>query len=236
MEEGFPHSCGNEVIMAVNTVREDETLKTAGKTVTLLRLFRYLLSYRKMIAFVIFIMLLTVGISLINPLIIERAINVNIKNNDIEGLLKLGAAALVMNVAMILLIKLRMYLMARMSNDVLVKIRNELYEHIQTLSFSFFDSRPTGKILARIIGDVNSLKDVLSNSVTTLIPDFITVCAVVLIMAVKNWKLALAAMSSLPLMIIGVLIVQTKSHARWQIHRKKSSNLNAFIQDRKSVV
>ena len=91
MEEGFPHSCGNEVIMAVNTVREDETLKTAGKTVTLLRLFRYLLSYRKMIAFVIFIMLLTVGISLINPLIIERAINVNIKNNDIEGLLKLGA-------------------------------------------------------------------------------------------------------------------------------------------------
>ena len=151
-------------------------------------------------------MLLTVGISLINPLIIERAINVNIKNNDIEGLLKLGAAALVMNVAMILLIKLRMYLMARMSNDVLVKIRNELYEHIQTLSFSFFDSRPTGKILARIIGDVNSLKDVLSNSVTTLIPDFITVCAVVLIMAVKNWKLALAAMSSLPLMIIGVLM------------------------------
>ncbi len=231
MEEGFPHSCGNEVIMAVNTVREDETLKTAGKTVTLLRLFRYLLSYRKMIAFVIFIMLLTVGISLINPLIIERAINVNIKNNDIEGLLKLGAAALVMNVAMILLIKLRMYLMARMSNDVLVKIRNELYEHIQTLSFSFFDSRPTGKILARIIGDVNSLKDVLSNSVTTLIPDFITVCAVVLIMAVKNWKLALAAMSSLPLMIIGVLIVQTKSHARWQIHRKKSSNLNAFIHE-----
>ena len=217
--------------MAVNTVREDETLKTAGKTVTLLRLFRYLLSYRKMIAFVIFIMLLTVGISLINPLIIERAINVNIKNNDIEGLLKLGAAALVMNVAMILLIKLRMYLMARMSNDVLVKIRNELYEHIQTLSFSFFDSRPTGKILARIIGDVNSLKDVLSNSVTTLIPDFITVCAVVLIMAVKNWKLALAAMSSLPLMIIGVLIVQTKSHARWQIHRKKSSNLNAFIHE-----
>lgn len=217
--------------MAVNTVREDETLKTAGKMVTLMRLFRYLLSYKKMIAFVLFIMLLTVGISLINPLIIEHAINVNIKNNDTEGLLKLGAAALFMNIAMILLIKLRMYLMAKMSNDVLVKIRNELYEHIQTLSFSFFDSRPTGKILARIIGDVNSLKDVLSNSVTTLIPDFITVCAVVVIMAVKNWRLALAAMSSLPLMIVGVIFVQTKSHKRWQLHRKKSSNLNAFIHE-----
>ena len=149
-----------------------------------------------MIVLVLFIMLLTVTISLINPLIFEHAIDVNIKNNDAEGLLKLGALALVLNVTMILLIKLRMYLMAKMSNDVLVKIRKELYEHIQTLSFAFFDSRPTGKILARIMGDVNSLKDVLSNSVTTLIPDFITVAAVDIIMILKDWKLALSAMSS----------------------------------------
>ena len=217
--------------MSINTVREDETLQTVSKRTTLLRLFRYLLAYRKMIVLVLFIMLMTVTISLINPLIFERAIDVNIKNNDAEGLLKLGALALVLNVTMILLIKLRMYLMAKMSNDVLVKIRKELYEHIQTLSFAFFDSRPTGKILARIMGDVNSLKDVLSNSVTTLIPDFITVVAVVVIMVVKDWKLALAAMSSLPLMIVGVWFVQSKSHVRWQIHRKKSSNLNAFIHE-----
>lgn len=217
--------------MAINTVREDETLKSASKRSTLSRLFRYMLSYKRMIAFVLFIMLCTVGISLINPLIIERAINVNIKNNDVPGLIRLGIAAVAMNIGMILLMKLRMYLMAKMSNDVLVKIRSELYEHIQTLSFSFFDSRPTGKILARIIGDVNSLKDVLSNSVTTLIPDFLTICAVVVIMLVKNWKLALAAMSSLPLMIVGVWFVQTKSHVLWQIRRKKSSNLNAFIHE-----
>lgn len=217
--------------MGINTIREDETTKSVSKKTTLLRLFRYLLSYKRMIVFVLFIMLCTVCISLINPLILEHAVNVNIKNNDVNGLVKLGIAAVILNIIMILLIKLRMYIMAKLSNDVLVKIRSELYEHIQTLSFSFFDSRPTGKILARIIGDVNSLKDVLSNSVTTLIPDFITVCAVVLIMVLKNWRLALAAMSSLPLMIIGVWFVQSKSHVRWQIHRKKGSNLNAFIHE-----
>lgn len=217
--------------MGINTIREDETTRSMSKRAVLLRLFRYLLAYRRMIAFVLFLMLCTVGISLLNPLILERAVNVNIKNNDISGLARLGIVAVALNVTMIMLVKLRMYLMARMSNDVLVKIRNELYEHVQTLSFSFFDSRPTGKILARIIGDVNSLKDVLSNSVTILIPDFITICAVVLIMLVKNWRLGLAAMSSLPLMIAGVWFIQTKSHARWQIHRKKSSNLNAFIHE-----
>ena len=124
-----------------------------------------------------------------------------------------------------------MYVMAKVCNSILVTIRQELYVHIQTLDFQFFDSRPTGKILARIIGDINSLKDVLSNCVTTLIPDFITISAVAVIMFVKDARLAAAALISLPLMAAGIWYIQTHSHERWQIHRKKSSNLNAFVHE-----
>lgn len=176
-------------------------------------------------------MAVCIGITLINPLIVEYAVDVSIANSDQNSLYKLGIFALIINITLVLLVKLRMYLMSILSNDILVTIRQELYVHIQKLSFSFFDSRPTGKILARIIGDVNSLKNVLSNSVTTLIPDFLTLLAVVVIMFVKDFKLALSAMASLPLMIIGVWFIQTRSHKRWQIHRKKSSNLNAFIHE-----
>ncbi len=217
--------------MSINTVKEDEYLKSVGKRVTLLRLFRYMLSYKAPIAIVLCIMLITVAISIINPLIIERAVDVYIANKDFDGLLRLGAIALAMNVTFVLLVKLRMYLMAKMSNDVLLTIRQELYTHIQKLSFSFFDSRPTGKILARIIGDVNSLKDVLSDSVTTLIPDFVTICSVVTIMLLINWKLALASLITLPFMMFGLWFIQTKSHKKWQVHRKKSSNLNAFLHE-----
>ena len=217
--------------MSVNAVKEDEYLKAVGKKTTLLRLFRYMLDYKAPIAVVLFIMMITVAISIINPLIIERAVDVNIANKDFSGLLLLGSFALAINIIFVLLVKLRMYLMARISNKVLLTIRQELYTHIQKLSFSFFDSRPTGKILARIIGDVNSLKDVLSDSVTTLIPDFITICAVVTIMLIINWKLALASLITLPFMMFGLWFIQTRSHIRWQIHRKKSSNLNAFIHE-----
>ena len=110
-------------------------------------------------------------------------------------------------------------------------IRQELYTHIQTLDFQFFDSRPTGKILARIIGDINSLKDVLSNFITTLIPDFITICAVAVIMFAKNPALAAASLISTPIMAICIWLIQIYSHKRWQIHRKKSSNLNAFVHE-----
>ena len=217
--------------MSVNAIKEDEQLHSVSKKTTLLRLFRYMLAYKLPIAAVIIIMLVTVAISIINPLIIRHAIDTNIADNDLQGLLTTGGIALALNIAFILLVKLRMYLMARISNQVLLTIRQELYTHIQRLSFSFFDNRPTGKILARIIGDVNSLKDVLSNSVTTLIPDFVTISAVVAIMIIINWQLALASLVTLPFMMFGLWFIQTFSHKRWQLHRKKSSNLNAFIHE-----
>jgi len=217
--------------MAVNAVKDDEYLNSVSNKNTLTRLFKYLLAYKLPIVGVIFIMIITVTISIVNPLIIEYAVDVHIKNKDFENLLVLGGFAVAINLLFVLLVKIRMYLMAKISNQVLLTIRQELYTHIQKLSFSFFDSRPTGKILARIIGDVNSLKDVLSNSVTTLIPDFITICAVVTIMLLKNWKLAFASLISLPIMMFGLWYIQTRSHHRWQLHRKKSSNLNAFIHE-----
>ncbi len=217
--------------MAVNSYKEDENLNEVSKLKTLGRLFSYLLSHKASIFVVLLIMAYCVCVSLINPLIIESAIDNHISTGDYIGLYRLVVIALILNAILIILVKARMYIMAKVCNKVLVTIRQQLYTHIQTLDFKFFDSRPTGKILARIIGDINSLKDVLSNSVTTLIPDFITICAVVGIMFVRNAKLAAAALISIPLMIMGMLFIQIRSHKRWQIFRKKSSNLNAFVHE-----
>ena len=217
--------------MPVNSYKEDEKAAEVSKLQTLSRLFSYLLQYKLPIFGVLLIMAYCVAVSLINPLLIEKAIDDYIAVKDFMGLYKLAAFAITLNLILIVLVKLRMYIMAKVCNSVLVNIRQQLYTHIQTLDFHFFDSRPTGKILARIIGDINALKDVLSNSVTTLIPDFITVCAVVAIMFIKNPILAAASLISIPFMIAGVWFIQTRSHAKWQIHKKKSSNLNAFVHE-----
>lgn len=217
--------------MAVNSYREDEYMENTDKKKILRRLFSYMLEYKGILIAVLICMGITVAISLVNPLLIEEAIDHYIAQSDFKGLMKLGLFALILNIIFIVMVKIRMYVMALVSNKILMRIRNDLYEHIQTLSFSFFDSRPTGKILARIIGDVNSLKDVLVNMITTLIPEFVTVVGVVVIMMVKDYRLALASLSTIPLMIAGIWFVQTASHKRWQIFRKKGSNLNAYIHE-----
>ena len=216
--------------MAVNSYKEDEQLEGIGKKETLRRLFSYLSQYKLQVLGVMGCMAITVVVSLANPLIIEKAIDVYIANKDMQGLFRLAAITVAINVVFILMVKVRMYVMARVSNQILLEIRQELYEHIQTLSFSFFDNRPTGKILARVIGDVNSLKNVLVNAVTTLIPDFITICGVAVIMVVKDWRLALASLSSIPLMAVSIWFIQKYSHSSWQVFRKKGSNLNSQTQ------
>lgn len=217
--------------MPINSFKDDEQTVESSKLSTLMRLFSYLLAYKKTIIGVLLIMAFCVFVTLINPLIIEKGIDDYIRPGNFRGLFILLSIAVVLNIIMVLFIKLRMYVMAKVCNSILLTIRQELYTHIQTLDFHFFDSRPTGKILSRIIGDINSLKNVLESCVTTLIPDFVSICAVLAIMFVKSPVLALASLSSLPIMAGGMWFIQVYSHKRWQIFRKKSSNLNAFIHE-----
>lgn len=217
--------------MSINSYKEDEQLSQSSKGRTLLRMLSYLFVYKKEIILVLFIMAFCVAVSLLNPLIMEEAIDNYISRGDILGLVRLILFAAVLNLLMVGAIKLRMYVMAKVCNSILVTIRQELYTHIQTLDLQFFDSRPTGKILARIIGDINSLKDVMNNFVTTLIPEFLTVIAVAVIMFVKNPGLAAASLCSLPFLMVCVWLIEFYSHKKWQDFRKKSSNLNAFIHE-----
>lgn len=217
--------------MAVNASRMDEEQKEVSKKETIFRLFGYLLVYRRELVLVLLIMAGTLAISMITPLLMERAVNVHVANKDVTGLLTIGAVSLGMFFLYLAGTKARMAVMASVSNRVLVTIRQQLYEHIQTLSFHFFDTRPTGKILARIIGDVNSLKDVLADSVTQLVPDLLTVLCVAVIMVIKNYRLAMAALIAVPLLAAGMFFIETTAHKLWQVFRKKNSNLNAYVHE-----
>ncbi len=217
--------------MSFNSYKDDEQSTARSKAQTLKRLLGYLFAYKWQIVLVLVIMGYGVAVSLMNPLIMETAIDDYIGQNDFRGLYRLLLIALTVNLALVATVKLRMYIMAKVCNRILLTIRQELYTHIQKLDFAFFDSRPTGKILSRIIGDINSLKDVLSNCVTTLVPDGLTVVAVIVIMVCKNPALAFASLLTLPFMAAATFYIEYKAHPRWQIFRKKSANLNAFIHE-----
>lgn len=215
----------------MNGYKIDENTEKQSKFSTMPRLFKYLFKYKGRIAIVFALMAIGTIVDLVNPLLNERAIDKYIIPKDLPGLIRIVIIGAVINLIAVTAIKIRMYLMAKTSNKVIQDLRQELYDHIQGLDLAFFDSRPSGKILARIVGDTNSLKDIIENAITTLIPNLVTVVAVMVIMFVKNWKLALAALCSLPFLIAGVFLISVMAEKHWRKKRQKSSNVTAFINE-----
>lgn len=217
--------------MPINNFRQDEDLKENLNVNIIKRLLLYLKPYGGPVTKVLLLMAFVIAVELFNPYFLKIGIDKFIKNGDWKSLILLGGVMVVLNSIAMICSRLRILAIGRISNKILLTIRQQLYSHIQKLSFSFFDNRPTGKILARIIGDVNSLNDLFTNSVTSLVPEIIKITAVVIIMMVMNYKLGLVSLATLPVMIIVMFFISTSSRKRWQTNRKKSSNLNAFTHE-----
>ena len=131
--------------MAVNSYKQDEHSTDVGKMKTLMRLFSYLLDYKKEILAVLAIMAFCVFVSLVNPLIMENAIDKHISTGDFPGLAKLIGIAVVLNVIMILFVKLRMLIMAKVCNSILVTIRQQLYTTSRPWIFPFSTAVPPAR-------------------------------------------------------------------------------------------
>ena len=217
--------------MAINSTREDEELKESLKLDVLKRLLSNLLEYRGRIALVTLLILLTVAISTAYPLLIEKIIDDEIVAGNTRGLLIMSAVMIVIALVSYLATRIWRRIMADVSNDLIMNIRRKLYVHIQELGVDFFDQRPSGKILARVTGDVNALKDVLSSTVTTLAPEAVTLVVILVIMTIKSPILTLSAAVAVPIIMIGLYFCEILAHRRWQIWKKKDSNMTAFIHE-----
>lgn len=213
------------------TVNKDDKITQKSNIEIIMRLFAYLKPYKLEIAETLFLMSIVIAVELLNPYFMKRGIDEYIVQKDIKGLFLLGGIMIIANILALVCSRKRIRIMAKVSNKIILTIRQELYVHIQSLSFSFFDSRPTGKILARIIGDVNSLNDLFSNSVTNLIPDMIKIIIVVMIMLSMNFQLALLSLTTLPFLLLSMFCIQIVSRKRWQTYRKKNSLMNAYIHE-----
>lgn len=217
--------------MENNSIKKDEEVMRRSKSEITLKLLEYLKPY-KLKSFIVILLMIFVMISgIVNPLLLEVAIDKYVVNKNVNGLIIIGGALIVLNLLAWILSKIRWTLITSITNDILVNIRHELYSHIQYLSFDFFDGRPVGKILSRVVSDVNALKNLFSQSIQSLIPQLLNLLCVAIIMFIMNFKLALASVTLLPILGIAMFCIEIYSRRRWEVYRNKRSNLNGFTHE-----
>ena len=215
----------------LNNIEKDEEIVQRSKKEIIIRLMAYLKPYKAKSMIVILLMILVMLCNVVNPYLLQQAIDVHVVNKDINGILLIGGLLLIINIFAWIASKIRWTMISKITNNILVNIRHELYEHIQKLSFDFFDNRPVGKILARVVGDVNALKNLFNQSIQTLIPELLSLICVAIAMFILNIKLAMACIILLPFLTIAMFYIEIHSRKRWEVFRNKRSNLNGFTHE-----
>jgi ATP-binding cassette, subfamily B, multidrug efflux pump len=217
--------------MARNKFNVDEELETPFNIVHLKRLLNYVKPYKRKILFTVLIMIIASGANLIGPYLIKQAIDEEIPGRDTTGLMILAGIYLIALIITGICMKYRIRMMSEIGHNVIRNIRKDLFTHLQKLSFSFFDSRPHGKILVRVVNYVNSLSDLLSNGLINLITDLFSLLVIIGFMLAIDVKLTLAAMAGFPILAAIIFLIKNAQRKAWQNLSNKQSNMNAYIHE-----
>jgi len=209
----------------------NDIVHESSKIQIIKRLLAYVKPYKLKVIFVIFLLLIVMACSTLTPYLMKLSIDTFVKEKNVKALLYLGGGLILINVFSMILSGIRTVAMSKITNQILVDIRHSLYTHIQTLSFNFFDNRPVGKIISRVVGDVNALQNLLNNSIVNLIPNVFTIILVICVMLLLNPALAGICLITMPLLLFTMLFIQIKADNKWKLFREHRSSLIGYTHE-----
>ncbi len=211
-------------------VIDDEVIERPFNMKQFLRVMSFLKPYKKRVILACFLMVITSVCSLAQPMLMSNAIDgINESNtsNFPYYLIGMVACALIGAVCM----RYRARVMDTAGRSAIADLRQYLFNHIQDLSFNFFDTRSAGKIMVRVINDVNSLNDLLTNGIVNVFIDCVTIVLLLVLMLAVNWKLTLISLSILPFLLLILFGLKRKMRKNWQVVRNKISNMNGYLHE-----
>ncbi len=221
--------------MARNKFDVDERLESPFQLKHLKRASKYIARHKyKMLLALLMSALASVAtlyIPQITRWVIDEAIPAG---NTPENMAQIGQRALMFVgiVAMsIVFFTVRSRMMAHVSQQIIHDIRSDLFAHLQKLPFSYYDSRPAGKILVRVINYVNSVSDILSNGIVNMIIEIITLVFIVVYMFATDATLATVIIAGLPIFIGIIILIKPRQRKAWQNQSNKNSNYNAYLAE-----
>ncbi len=217
--------------MARNVYNVDETLRQEFNFKHLKRLFGYLKPHRKKLVFALALMLLASIANIVIPLLVKETIDRVIPEGDVKKLVFLCSVFAVLILISAVCLKKRIKVVNELGQTIIQTMRRDLFVHLQKLPFSFYDDRPHGKIIVRVVNYVNSVSDLLSGSLVNVLAEGFSLIIVLIIMFFMDPVLTLVCLAAMPIMIFVVFRLKTWNRVAWQRVSNKSSNLNAYVHE-----
>lgn len=217
--------------MARNRYDVDEVLETPFDFAHLKRSFVYIKKYKGKMITTLMLSVFAAISGLLGPLITQYALDNTIPQKNMGQLVLLTLAFVGTIAVSITFSTIRSRIMTVVGQDIIFDIRTDLFKHLQELPFEYYDNRPHGKILIRVVNYVNSVSDMLSNGIINVILECLNMLFIMIFMFFVNVKLSLVVLSGLPIFAVIMMMIKKRQRKAWQDVSNKSSNLNAYLQE-----
>ncbi len=217
--------------MAVNRYDKDEELNIRVDFSYFSMLKKYVSPYVKTIMQVLFSMFLTAFLELLPPYFLSIVLDKCLPESNYKLIIILGCVLTFSYLIVMFNQKWRSKKTNTMAMNIIKEIRSDLFRHMQNLPFTFFDSRPHGKILVRVVNYVNTISNLLANGIFDMLTNIFKMFVIVGFMAFMDYKFTLVCLAGLPVFAAILIIIKTKHRKAWQRYSSKHSNLNAYIQE-----
>ncbi|GBG11965.1 multidrug ABC transporter ATP-binding protein [Paenibacillus agaridevorans] len=215
--------------------QDDEEIEKPFNWAQLRRLYNYMKPYNRQLMPVIIMMVIGTLTRLTNPLLmyfaIDNVLDAYKGSKNVGELVAVAAGMLALYAIQWVSNMYRIKYTNIIGQKVIYDLRKHLFQHIQKLSFRFYDKRPAGSVLVRVTNDVNALQELFTNGVVNLLMDCIQLFGIVIILLALNVKLGLAVMITVPIMFVVSSSLRKRIRFAWQSVRMKQSRINAHLNE-----
>ena len=210
---------------------EEQDLGKVYDRVLMKRLLAYLKPYKFQLLIIGFLMVGNTLARLVGPYLTQIAIDRHITPGVLDGLSTIAIFLVVGLVSEFVFSYFEEYKMQMIGQHVMHDLRQTLFSHLQRLDVQFFDRNPVGRLMTRVMGDVQVLNELFASGVITVFANLLNILGIMVAMLLYNWKLALVTFAVIPIIFGATLIYQIYSRRAFREQRKQLARINAFLQE-----
>ena len=210
---------------------EDEVLGRAYDRRLMGRLWKFVRPYRGVVALSAVSFPLLAAVDLVQPYLTKVAIDAHILRGDWAGLSRIALLFLLTLVLQFGLRYAQAFLLAWTGQQVVHDLRDALFTHVQRLSATFFDRNPVGRLMTRVLGDVEAVGELFASGVVSVLGDVVTLVGVVVAMLVLDWHLALVTFAVVPFLVVVAVYFRGRARAAYREVRTRLARLSAYLQE-----
>ena len=211
--------------------QDDEVLGKAYDARLMRRLLTYLRPYWLWVGVSFLLLFLTTGMQLLGPYITKVAIDTYISAHDLHGLNLAVLAYLATVLVGFLSQYAQTYAMQRTGQWAMHDLRTQLFNHLQRQDLAFFDKNPVGRLMTRVINDVETLNELFGSGVVALLGDLLMLVGVAAAMFALDWRLALISFAAFPLMLRATAAYRKRARENYRESRRILARMNAYLQE-----